>query len=162
MNETMVGFALRTERRRRARGPQRTRPQACARAYRRGAPAGTFTLFLLIAAACAPVALADNVCDPGEAPDVITGDIVGAQRYGTVGDITAYAIGTTSCNVGTCQANWISNTADHPLIAQNLFRPEEWPLRAGGPGLAQACLRRPSGEHLLELLPRPPTALTWA
>ena len=89
---------------------------------RRAAPASALALFLLLAALAVPAALADNICDPGEAPDIITGDIVGAQRYGTVGDITAYAIGTTSCNIGTCMANWISGTAEHPLIGQNLFR----------------------------------------
>src|SRR5262245_38330277 len=89
---------------------------------RGAAPARALGLFLLLAALAMPAAIADNICDPGEAPDVITGDIVGAQRYGTVGDITAYAIGTTSCNIGTCMANWVSSTAEHPLIAQNLFR----------------------------------------
>jgi hypothetical protein len=89
---------------------------------RRAAPSRALALALLVAAGSVPAALADNVCDPGEAPDIVTGDVFGAQRYGTIGDITAYAIGTTSCNLGTCQANWISNTADHPLIAQNLFR----------------------------------------
>src|SRR5262245_33100384 len=78
----------------------------------------------LLAAALtlAPQALADNICDPGESPDIITGDIVGTTRHGTIGDITAYSIGTTSCNVGTCMANWVSSTAEHPLIGQNLFR----------------------------------------
>src|SRR5262245_15163942 len=85
-------------------------------------PAGGLALLLVLALASFTAVFADNICDPGEFPDIITGDIAGAQRYGTVGDITAYAIGTTSCNVGQCQANWTSNTADHPLIAQNLFR----------------------------------------
>lgn len=83
---------------------------------------GATALFVLFALAGARTALCDNICDPGEAPDVITGDIVGVTRYGPIGDITAYSIGTTSCNVGTCQANWVSTTAEHPLIAQNLFR----------------------------------------
>jgi len=109
MIETIVGHA--------GRAGQGLRP-----VVRGAAPARALALFFLLAVAFVPAVLADNVCDPGEYPDIITGDIFGAQRYGTVGDITAYAIGTTSCNVGDCQANWISNTAEHPLIGQNLFR----------------------------------------
>src|SRR5206468_10280707 len=59
----------------------------------------------------------NNQCDlPGEAPDVIVGDLVGTVRHGTIGGITAFSVGTTSCNVGTCWLNWISNTAEHPVI----------------------------------------------
>ena len=86
----------------------------------RGAPLFPLLAFLAIAAPSA--ALADNLCSQGEAPDVITGDIIGVVRHGTLEDITAYSVGTTSCNVGTCQANWIQDSAEHPLIAQNLFR----------------------------------------
>src|SRR5262245_18918077 len=69
------------------------------------------------------LAQANNLCDqPGEAPDVIVGDISGTLRHGAIGDITAFSIGTTSCNLGTCRANWISSTAEHPAIGQNMFR----------------------------------------
>jgi len=110
MIETIVGYAERA-------GRQSLRP-----VLRGAAPGRAFALFFFLVVASVPAVLADNVCDPGEYPDIITGDIFGAQRYGTVGDITAYAIGTTSCNLGECQANWISNTPAHPLIGQNLFR----------------------------------------
>ena len=64
-----------------------------------------------------------NACDvPGEEPDVIVGELTGVVRHGRVGDVTAFSIGTTSCNIGTCWLNWISNTPDHPVIGQNLFR----------------------------------------
>ncbi|HKQ63257.1 MAG TPA: hypothetical protein VJS92_18355 [Candidatus Polarisedimenticolaceae bacterium] len=64
-----------------------------------------------------------NQCDvAGEAPDVIVGDIDGIFRYGASGGITAYSIGTWSCNVGTCWLNWFSETNQHPVIGQNMFR----------------------------------------
>ncbi|MFQ5502894.1 MAG: hypothetical protein ACE5EQ_11445 [Phycisphaerae bacterium] len=43
--------------------------------------------------------------------------------YGLVGDIRGFAIASTSCNVGTLQADWISgNSGNHPLIARNMYR----------------------------------------
>jgi hypothetical protein len=69
----------------------------------------------------------ENWCDePGEAPNVIVGDIHEIRRWGKVGDIIAFSIGTTSCNLGTCWLNWITgNDADqHPVIGGNAFRLE--------------------------------------
>jgi hypothetical protein len=53
---------------------------------------------------------------------VIVGDLVGTGNYGTIGGITAYSVGTTSCNVGTCWLKWISGTPEHPVIGQNMYR----------------------------------------
>jgi hypothetical protein len=61
-------------------------------------------------------------CGPGEAPDVIVSDLFDVARWGAVGGISAYSIGTYSCNLGSCPANWIPTSAEHPIIAQNLFR----------------------------------------
>ncbi len=61
-------------------------------------------------------------------PDVITGDLNGINRWGrdaTLG-ITAYSIGTDSCNIGTADVLWIAGTNEHPVIAQNMYR-----LKAG-------------------------------
>lgn len=55
-------------------------------------------------------------------PDVVVSQISGINKYGTVSGITGYAIGTTSCNIGTTIAEWFSGSADHPVIAQNLYR----------------------------------------
>jgi hypothetical protein len=55
-------------------------------------------------------------------PDVIVGSIPDVSTYTAVGGINAYAIGTTSCNVGTQPLLWQANTTDHPVIAQNLYR----------------------------------------
>jgi len=67
-----------------------------------------------------------NACDePGDAPDVVVGALQGIIRHGSVGEITAYSVGTTSCNLGTCWLNWISSTNEHPVIGQNLYRLED-------------------------------------
>lgn len=96
----------------------------------------------------------------GESPDVIVGDVTGTTNYGTVGAITAFAVGTTSCNLGSCWLNWIQNTPEHPVIGQNMFRLEDgrfeqvgqaW-LKHGYTALAQSlcatCITPPSGAHL--------------
>ena len=54
--------------------------------------------------------------------DVIVGDLIDTANYGQNANIYAYAIGTTSCNIGTAQLNWIANNNQHPVIGQNLYR----------------------------------------
>lgn len=65
----------------------------------------------------------------GVGPDVIVGSLPNITKYGTVGGISAYALGTTSCNVGDeillwCDTNVppLCTNKDHPVIAQNLYR----------------------------------------
>jgi hypothetical protein len=58
----------------------------------------------------------------GANPDVIVGALPAMQKFGTVGGITAYSIATTSCNIGNAQLTWQSNTNQHPVISQNLYR----------------------------------------
>ena len=81
-------------------------------------------LFLLIMLMPAFVLAQDaNLCDePGEAPDLIVGDLHQVQRFGTQDGITAFSVGTVSCNIGTCWANWISGSNQHPVIGQNMYR----------------------------------------
>ena len=98
----------------------------------------------------------------GKSPDVIVGDLVGTANFGTVGGITAYGVGTTSCNLGSCWLNWISGTAEHPVIGQNMFRLKDgrfeqigqaW-LKHGFTALqnnnvcASDCTAAPNGTHL--------------
>jgi hypothetical protein len=84
-------------------------------------------LALAVVAFVAPAAPAF----PPAGPDVTVGDLTGdsgpsfihPRSYGIVGSIAAYAVGTTSCNVGTDPLQWIDNVASrHPVISQNLFR----------------------------------------
>lgn len=55
-------------------------------------------------------------------PDVIVGLLPEVQRFGRVGNITAYAVGTVSCNIGDANLLWIAETNQHPVIAQNFYR----------------------------------------
>lgn len=69
---------------------------------------------------CALAALPGGAFAAG--PDVIVGQLSGVQRFGRVGDITAYAVGTISCNIGDTNLLWDADTSLHPVIAQNLYR----------------------------------------
>ncbi|MEK6674713.1 MAG: hypothetical protein AABZ47_03555 [Planctomycetota bacterium] len=55
-------------------------------------------------------------------PDVIVGDLVDTSNYNSLGGIEAFAIGTTSCNIGESNLLWIAGNNQHPVIGQNLFR----------------------------------------
>ncbi|MFH0981011.1 MAG: hypothetical protein V2A79_05680 [Planctomycetota bacterium] len=55
-------------------------------------------------------------------PDLILADISGLKRWGRVGDITAYSIGTILCNQGDEPVKWVLNTNEHPIIAQHMYR----------------------------------------
>jgi hypothetical protein len=57
-----------------------------------------------------------------QGPDVIVGDIPAIARYGSSATETAFAIGTTSCNIGNAQLAWISNSNRKPVITQNMYR----------------------------------------
>ncbi len=59
---------------------------------------------------------------PNSGPDIIVGDVSDAASYGAVGSISAYAYGTTSCNAGDANVDWIANNNRHPVIGQNLYR----------------------------------------
>ena len=75
---------------------------------------GLFVVLLCFVAA--PAAFAQ--------PDVIVGALPGSNSYGTTGGtgIYAYSIATTSCNIGTTNLNWQANNANHPVIAQDMYR----------------------------------------
>jgi hypothetical protein len=77
---------------------------------------------LIALLAFAPALAQDNDCDPGEEPDVIVGAIFDHANYGTADGATGFAIGTESCNIGSCELDWLSGTPFHPVIAQNMFR----------------------------------------
>ena len=97
----------------------------------------------------------------GKSPDVIVGELTSPTRFGNVGGITAYGIGTTSCNLGSCWLNWFGDTPAHPVIGQNMFRlmngrfeqiGQAW-LKHGfsadqGMACSTSCNRAPDGTHL--------------
>ncbi|MCC6951365.1 MAG: hypothetical protein IT433_07955 [Phycisphaerales bacterium] len=61
-------------------------------------------------------------------PDVIVGDLpavtspMGPGTNASGEQVYAYAIGTTSCNVGDTPLNWWSSVNEHPVIGQNIYR----------------------------------------
>lgn len=59
---------------------------------------------------------------PSIGPDVIVGSIPNYTNYSASGGIDAYAIGTTSCNIGDTPLDWYANDTRHPVIGQNMFR----------------------------------------
>jgi hypothetical protein len=80
---------------------------------------------LLLAATAVAQAGDPNACDaPGDEPNVIVGDLYDLARWGKVGDVTAFSLGTISCNVGTCWLQWLTFADDprHPTIGQNFYR----------------------------------------
>lgn len=52
-------------------------------------------------------------------PDVIVGDIPDVTTFQAG---MCWSIGTTSCNLGDQPLAWVSNTNQHPVISQNLYR----------------------------------------
>ncbi|HRX86330.1 MAG TPA: PQQ-dependent sugar dehydrogenase [Phycisphaerae bacterium] len=61
-------------------------------------------------------------CGTSGGPDVIVGDLLDVSNYNRVGDIDAFAVGTTSCNMGDANLSWVASTNQHPVIAQNMYR----------------------------------------
>lgn len=57
-------------------------------------------------------------------PDVVVIGLNAILKNGTVGDITAYSMATTACNIGGAEAIWEPASNQHPVIAQNLYRLE--------------------------------------
>jgi hypothetical protein len=66
-----------------------------------------------------------GVAGSSSGPDVVVGALPDVSKYGTVNGISAYALGTTSCNIGDEVLAWYDTGAlanQHPVIAQNLYR----------------------------------------
>ena len=55
-------------------------------------------------------------------PDVICGDLSDSTNYLVSGTMDAMVMGTTSCNVGNANLNWISGTVNHPLMGGQLYK----------------------------------------
>jgi hypothetical protein len=90
---------------------------------------------LLLATAVGTVSAARAQGGPTTGPDVTVIYLSSTtSNLGAVGGIRAYAIGTTSCNIGDKDVNWCDEAggcsggsvsltnAQHPVIAQNLYR----------------------------------------
>jgi hypothetical protein len=71
-------------------------------------------------AAAVLVCAAGALARPG--PDVTVCDLTGPTKWGTIGSVTSYSIGTRSYNAGTANLNWIDGSSNHPVIPQNIYR----------------------------------------
>ena len=78
------------------------------------------TVLLLIQLA-SPFSI-DSAQANGIGPDIIVGDIQSVLRFDRVGDITAYGVGTTACNLGDERVDWVQGTNQHPVIFSNMYR----------------------------------------
>ena len=96
-------------------------------------------IFIAIAVFFSPSASAQggdpNVCDvPGEYPDIIIGAVTDVQRYGSVDGMGSFSFETTSCNIGTCWAEWFRDDDRHPVITQSLYRIKDGRFEMVGTG----------------------------
>src|SRR5688572_11933742 len=74
---------------------------------RKGTPTmRQFSFVSLSLALLASFALAQG--NPG--PDVIVGDLHETLTWGQANNMTAFSVGTVSCNIGTSNLAWISTT----------------------------------------------------
>jgi hypothetical protein len=65
---------------------------------------------------------ADDGGTAASGPDVIVGAIPNYSKYGTTSGVSAYSFGSTSCNLGTVNLDWVAGTNQHPVIPQNAYR----------------------------------------
>ncbi|MEM7167791.1 MAG: hypothetical protein AAF581_20235 [Planctomycetota bacterium] len=89
-------------------------------------------LLLLLLTLSLGTSLDAQPCDPdgpggpaqtgGLATDVIVGQLPNVSNWGNAGGYYAYSVGTTSCNIGTEELQWIAGNNQHPVIGQNLYR----------------------------------------
>lgn len=61
-------------------------------------------------------------CTPSTGPDVIIGDLPAVANYPNVDQLDAFSVATTSCNIGSQNLLWIAQSANHPVIPQNMYR----------------------------------------
>jgi len=57
-----------------------------------------------------------------DGPDVIVGNLHEVASYGSLGGISAFAVGMVSCNAGDVWLNWDGFTNQHPVIGQSMYR----------------------------------------
>lgn len=56
-------------------------------------------------------------------PDVISGAFYTQPHdWGSSGNVAAFSLGARACNIGDQPVPWVANTADHPVIGQNIYR----------------------------------------
>ncbi|HJQ98207.1 MAG TPA: hypothetical protein VJ826_07810, partial [Candidatus Polarisedimenticolaceae bacterium] len=82
----------------------------------------------------------------GKSPDVVA-DFNSFMRHGNLRGITAYSIGVTACNYGSCWLNWIGTTAEHPVTGQNMFRLKDGRFEQVGQGWLKHAFLAENGPY---------------
>lgn len=66
---------------------------------------------------------APHICtNPVQGPDVIVGDMPAIQNYTPASGMDAFAVATTSCNMGNVNLLWNASSTNHPVIPQHMYR----------------------------------------
>lgn len=78
--------------------------------------------FIATAAAVTPAPPAGAQCQSSAGPDIYVFAFIGLKKWGTVGNITGYSLGSNACNIGDQPLLWEAQTNKHPAIAQNMYR----------------------------------------
>lgn len=59
---------------------------------------------------------------PGSGPDVVLSDSASVTNYGAINGIRAYAIGSSTCNIGDANLQWQGSTNRHPVLGMHMYR----------------------------------------
>ena len=81
-----------------------------------------FFTMVLAATVSGMRAQAQTSCGGSTGPDVIVGRLNSVVSWGSIGDIAAFSVGTTSCNMGDTVLLWDAPLPTHPVIGQNMYR----------------------------------------
>jgi hypothetical protein len=73
----------------------------------------------------------------GIGPDIIVGSLDDVNNYGVVNGIRGYSVGTTACNIGDQEADWIDNTDRHPVISTTMWKYDHETARLTQIGVTQ-------------------------
>lgn len=68
------------------------------------------------------LAVAGGAVPAGAGPDLTVSDITSTNSYGAVGGVRAYSVAGTLCNLGDEPVVYSTANADHPVVAQNMYR----------------------------------------
>ena len=78
------------------------------------APVAVFAAAALTGAAAPPAGAIGSDVKVSALPDL--------RRWGRIGTVTAFNLGTTVCNIGDEIIPWVADTSHHPAIINNLYR----------------------------------------
>lgn len=60
--------------------------------------------------------------NPPRGPDLIVGELTSVRSYGGTRGTSSFSIGTTICNLGRSEADWIQTSSLHPVVGHGIYR----------------------------------------